>query len=649
METHDGQSSFWTDLPRTEKAAPRLSAARNAAARELAAIPLELSAAVRNPDGVLFLDVETTGLSRYYDVLTVVGYQTADRHRVFIAGDDPAELLNALAGAEVLVTFNGKMFDVPFLLKTFGTVQLPPHHLDLRFAARRIGLAGGQKAIEIELGLRLREGFERSDGAMAVILWHRYLRGDLDALRRLLVYNEADVRGMTAILDHIVSRTGVGDDLLGEIPVFSNRNPTPSDYSAASFTPPLPDRLARRSPRFDELFCDAVGATVIGIDLTGSEAKPSGFAVLRGRDVATSLIATDDDLVDAVLASSATLVSIDSPLSLPRGRTVPWDDDPARNEFGIMRICERTLKRRGINVYPCLLPSMQKLTARGMRLAGRLRGLGVPVIESYPGAAQDIMGIPRKGAGKEWLAVGLSEFGLRGPFADGQVSHDELDAVTSALVGVFFLEGRYEALDGPDENALIVPSLEAKPGGPIVALSGPISAGKTTVARMLEAKGFQYARFSMVLDDLLEERGIHPDRVSRQAIGMEIHETKGQSWLCDRIVERLEGADMAVIDGLRWPEDMVHLFERYGNRLLHIRVEASEAIRAKRYAAEPDQGRSLVEAEAQPVERAVEELGRLASVTLTNESGMDALEREVARLVEAYAAKIGETCQFPSS
>jgi predicted nuclease with RNAse H fold len=45
------------------------------------------------------------------------------------------------------------------------------------------------------------------------------------------------------------------------------------------------------------------------------------------------------------------------------------------------------------------LPSMQGLTRRGMALAVRLRDLGVPVIESYPGAAQDIMGIPRKRSG----------------------------------------------------------------------------------------------------------------------------------------------------------------------------------------------------------------------------------------------------------
>ena len=106
-----------------------------------------------------------------------------------------------------------------------------------------------------------------------------------------------------------------------------------------------------------------------------------------------------------------------------------------------MRACERTLKRRGINVYPCLLPSMQRLTERGIRLAARLRNLGTPVIQSYPGAAQDILGIPRKGAGEQWLKLGLLNLGFRGEDATKPVRHDELDAITSALVGSFFLAG----------------------------------------------------------------------------------------------------------------------------------------------------------------------------------------------------------------
>jgi predicted nuclease with RNAse H fold len=150
---------------------------------------------------------------------------------------------------------------------------------------------------------------------------------------------------------------------------------------------------------------------------------------------------------------------MDSPLCLPLGRTRVTDDDPARHSAGIMRVSERILKRRGINVYPCLLPSMQRLTERGIRLAAELRSRGIPVIECYPGAAQDIMGIPRKGAGEEWLKLGLAEFGVTGPFTSDRLTHDELDAITCSLVGSFYIAGFTEALGGDGEEPMFVPRL----------------------------------------------------------------------------------------------------------------------------------------------------------------------------------------------
>ncbi len=121
-------------------------------------------------------------------------------------------------------------------------------------------------------------------------------------------------------------------------------------------------------------------------------------------------------MIERAFEAGADLISIDSPLSLPRGRTSVFDSDRTRQRYGITRECERLLRRRGIYVYPCLIPSMQALTKRGVDLAQKFRKVGIPVIESYPGAAQDIMGIPRKRAGIEYLSQGLAEFGIVGDF-----------------------------------------------------------------------------------------------------------------------------------------------------------------------------------------------------------------------------------------
>lgn len=603
-----------------------------------------------DPDRVLLLDVETTGLSRHYDSITLIGWEFGGYYEAHVAGDCLDNVRRAAREATSIVTFNGKLFDVPFLRKECADLKLPPVHLDLRFAARRLGLTGGQKAIEQRLAAGLRDGLTAKDGAAAVLLWHKYLRGDPSALRELIDYNRADVRGMAVILDHLVDSWGLRDSLFEENRPFRVRYKASLGVADGTTPLPPPSRLGRRAPSFAELFeGDAATATIVGIDLTGSQSKPSGLATLRAAEAKTARLAKDDDIVAYVRAANPRLVSIDSPLSLPRGRTRVSDDDPGRAEFGIMRVCERELKRRGINVYPSLLPSMQKLTARGMALADRLRSLGIPVIESYPGAAQDILGIPRKGAGPEWLAVGLREFGLCGDFTGHTVSHDELDAITSALVGTFFLAGRFEALTGSQENALIVP-LVAPPARPyVVGISGRIAAGKTTAARELESRGFAYARFSQVIDDEILSAGVVPDRVSRQEFGMHLHDTKGQRWLCERVLDRAAGADLVVVDGLRWIEDATFFLERLGPNFVHVHVDASAETRGARYVTGNAENRSFAEADSQPVEREIDALGRLARVRIINETGIGELKQVVSEIAQRVAEKKGQECRSRSS
>jgi len=182
-----------------------------------------------------------------------------------------------------------------------------------------------------------------------------------------------------------------------------------------------------------------------GIDLTGSEKRASGVALLdEHRVVYTRRVKSDGEIISLAINAGTDVISIDSPLSLPEDSTK------------IYRECELILKRRGIGVYWCLLPSMKALTMRGISMAAELRRLvdlnyfpGYTVIESYPGAAQDLLGVPRKNKGLDALRAGLQKYGIRG---DLDVSHDELDAVTAAIVGILYLRGEYEAL-----GCLIIP------------------------------------------------------------------------------------------------------------------------------------------------------------------------------------------------
>ena len=197
----------------------------------------------------------------------------------------------------------------------------------------------------------------------------------------------------------------------------------------------------------------------VGIDLTSSEKKHSGWAVVSKNVASTCRIRTDLELIDLTISQNPAVIVLDAPLSLPTGRLSVFDTDPGRQQFGITRECERALLKVGIRSYPCLIPSMQRLTERGIRLAAEFRSQGFEVIEGYPGGAQDILGIPRKQKGILELAKGIERFGITGSFVEKPISHDELDAITVAIVGCFYLSGSFEAFGNDSEGFLIVPKL----------------------------------------------------------------------------------------------------------------------------------------------------------------------------------------------
>ena len=69
-----------------------------------------------------------------------------------------------------------------------------------------------------------------------------------------------------------------------------------------------------------------------------------------------------------------------------------------------------------------------------MKLKKTLEAQGLKVIESYPGSIQDILGIPRRQEGLEKLRKALADYAVKGDVHKSEITHDELDAITSALV-----------------------------------------------------------------------------------------------------------------------------------------------------------------------------------------------------------------------
>jgi uncharacterized protein YprB with RNaseH-like and TPR domain/predicted nuclease with RNAse H fold len=405
-------------------------------------------------DQCVYLDIETTGLSTVFDMVTMVGVYDGRKYKVFVEGDNLQDLPGYLRNFSVVVTFNGAGFDLRFLKLAFPDLVLPPIHIDLRWVTRKLGMEGGLKSIEAKLGLNRAASVENITGFDATVLWAKYLRGEKSALEQLIQYNTEDVVHLKAIMEMVYDKlckqtTAFLKDSIA--PVFngvaqsppSNKRAVLSRASMQSDSTDLVPRLLKKCPNIGRPL------RIVGIDLTGSEKRATGWALMEGASVTTKTIRTDDDLIKETLAVNADLVSIDSPLSLPEGYGAPG--------VPIYRKCELALKRMGISVFWCLLPSMKMLTHRGIKLADELRRAGCNVIESYPGAAQDILGIPRKKASLQELKWGLSRAGITGDFLTTDITHDEVDAITSALVGVFYLADDYIALGTASEDYLIIP------------------------------------------------------------------------------------------------------------------------------------------------------------------------------------------------
>lgn len=152
-----------------------------------------------------FFDIETTGLSKHRDQVTTASFHCGGETRTLVAGDDLTReaVRKKLDSADLLVSFNGARFDVPFLETAFDlSVDTP--HLDLMYPCRQAGLTGGLKAIEREIGIgREQKGV---DGREAVRLWHAYERGDKAALDRLVRYNREDTRNLETLADRVATR-----------------------------------------------------------------------------------------------------------------------------------------------------------------------------------------------------------------------------------------------------------------------------------------------------------------------------------------------------------------------------------------------------------------------------------------------------------
>jgi uncharacterized protein len=186
----------------------------------LALLALDPELASCDPARALYLDTETTGLSGgagTVPFLVGLGFYDEEAGRFVVEQlllrglGDEAPILEHLAerlkSASMIVTFNGKSFDMP-LLRTRTVLNrvaklVEPPHLDLLHVARRLHKHRLATCALVALEERIlgRQRVGDVSGADIAAIYHHYLRSDDEAsLGPIIEHNALDVISMFALV-----------------------------------------------------------------------------------------------------------------------------------------------------------------------------------------------------------------------------------------------------------------------------------------------------------------------------------------------------------------------------------------------------------------------------------------------------------------
>lgn len=180
-------------------------------------------------DSTAYLDIETTGLGPSAEITTIALYDGQDVY-CYVNGKNLDDFEEDIWKYDVLVTYNGKGFDIPVIERWFHT-KLTHAHIDLRYILAKLGFKGGLKGCEKQLGIN-RGALDGVDGYFAVLLWQDYITNNNEkALETLLAYNIEDTVNLERLLieayNRNVSATPFGKDLLLPLPKTPSINHQP--------------------------------------------------------------------------------------------------------------------------------------------------------------------------------------------------------------------------------------------------------------------------------------------------------------------------------------------------------------------------------------------------------------------------------------
>ena len=156
----------------------------------------------REEAGLLDIEIDS------YGKITVVGISNYYKTNFLVRGVNlsTALLQKEIQKYKILLTFNGASFDLPALQKQFQ-INLTIPHIDLKPLCIKLGLKGGLKEVEKQLGLNRPAHLYGNP----VELWKAFrASGDQEYLELLLEYNREDTENLKGVMDYVYGKLKAG-------------------------------------------------------------------------------------------------------------------------------------------------------------------------------------------------------------------------------------------------------------------------------------------------------------------------------------------------------------------------------------------------------------------------------------------------------
>lgn len=187
---------------------------------------------------------------------------------------------------------------------------------------------------------------------------------------------------------------------------------------------------------------------IMGIDLAGKSENPTGICFLDENKLNFSTLFENDEILSYIHDVNPSLIVIDAPLSLPKGRCC-LDKDCSCSKGGHFRAAEVEMRKYG-RTLPLTFRGMRMLTERGIRIAEKLKKK-YTVLESHPRTIQKILEFSD-------LYDDLTNY-FQLP---ENISEHELDAALLVIAGIFYMKKEFMEFGDVEEGTIVLPKETAK-------------------------------------------------------------------------------------------------------------------------------------------------------------------------------------------